>query len=198
MKMKHTHVGGIPFALLNWQDLTTLTEKLAAEILSSGQEFDRIIAVANGGLTMVRHLADRLNLKTISVLQISSYQGVAEHDPEPIIQQPMPLDVQGEKLLIFEDIVDTGSTLLVMDQYLETIGVSEYWIATQVEKSKTVRNADYVGARMDEWLIFPYEIRETIVDLMKKWRAEQIPDSEIRERLLTIGFASEDIDLYLD
>jgi hypoxanthine phosphoribosyltransferase len=196
--MKQSQIDDIAFTLLDWQDLTRLTENLADQIMADGRKFDRIVAVANGGLTMVRHLSDRLNLKTISAMQISSYQGVAEHDPEPIILQPLPSDVQGESVLIFEDIVDTGSTLLVMDKYLETIGVHDYVIATQVEKSHTVRKAEYVGLRNSDWVIFPYESRETILDLQAKWHASGVSGGEIRERLFTIGFSSTDIDQYLD
>ncbi len=194
--MKQSQIDDIAFTLFDWPDLTQLTESLAQQILQSGQQFDRIVPLANGGLTMVRHLADRLNLKTISLLQISSYQGVAEHDPEPIILQPLPTDIQGENVLIFEDIVDTGSTLLVMDKYLETIGVDRYIVATQVEKSHTVRQAEYVGTRNDDWIIFPYEVRETILDLQAKWRKSQVQDSEIRERLVEIGFSNQDIVQY--
>lgn len=196
--MKQSNVGDIPFALFNWSDMTELTEDLAKAINGQAKDYDRIVALANGGLTMVRHLADRLNQKTISLLQISSYQGVAEHDPEPIIQQPLPMDVQGEKLLIFEDIVDTGATLVVMDKYLDAIGVENYQVATLVEKSQTVRRAEFVGARNDSWIIFPYEIRETILDLNKKWQSVGLGNQDIRDRLTEIGFNSADLDLYLN
>ena len=195
--MKQSQIDDIAFTLLDWQDLTQLTESLAKQIFLSGESFDRIVPLANGGLTMVRHLADRLNLKTISLLQISSYQGVAEHDPEPIILQPLPTDIAGEKVLIFEDIVDTGSTLLVMKKYLETIGVSEYKVATQVEKSHTVAHADFIGTQNDDWIIFPYEVRETILDLQAKWESSGTLGSEIRERLKEIGFQDGDIEQYL-
>lgn len=196
--MKHSVIDDIPFVLLDWSDLTHITDDLAQQIQARAAEYDRLIAVANGGLTMVRYLGDRLNLKVISLLQISSYQGVAEHDPEPIIQQPLSSDVQGERLLIFEDIVDSGATLEVLKKYLETIGVDHYEIATQVEKSHASEHADYVGLHQDGWIIFPYEVRETIVDLKEKWQTAGVSESEIRERFMTIGFLPRDIDSYLD
>jgi len=196
--MKQSIVDDIAFTLLDWPDLTQITEDLAAQINGQAQEFDRIVALANGGLSMVRHLADRLNFKTISLLQISSYQGVAEQDPEPVILQPLPMDVQGENILLFEDIVDTGATLEVADKYLETIGVSSYKVATQVEKSHTTYHADFVGVRNDDWIIFPYETRETILDLQSKWQSSGVTREEIFQRLTTIGFSQTDIDQYLD
>jgi len=196
--MKQSVVDDIAFSLLDWSDLTQITEDLAQQINGQAQQYDRIVALANGGLTMVRHLADRLNLKTISLLQISSYQGVAEHDPEPVILQPLPMDVQGEKILLFEDIVDTGATLEVMDKYLDTIGVESYQVATQIEKSHTIRRAEYVGAYNDDWIIFPYETRETILDLKAKWLQASNTLAEVKEKLLTIGFSVADVDFYLD
>lgn len=195
--MKESVVADIPFVLLNWEDLTKLTKNLAKQVKSCDRQYDRIVALANGGLTMVRLLADELELLDISLLQISSYSGVAEHDPEPIILQGLPEQVAGQRLLIFEDIVDTGATLQVLDKYLDTLGVHEFDVATLVEKSHTVRQAEFVAERINSWIIFPYETRETIEDLQSKWQAAGKDLSEIRGNLLQIGFTKEQIDQFI-
>lgn len=194
--MKKSIVDDIPFALLDWNDLSNLTTKLAQQIEKDGRQYDRIIALANGGLTMVRDLADQLQQKNISLLQISSYSGVAEHDPEPVILQPLPMDVQAEKLLIFEDIVDTGSTLEVLDKYLDTLGVRNYQVATLIEKSATSRQAEFVGEHIDRWIIFPYETKETILDLVSKWQ-DKFDQPQIVEHLRVIGFTVTEIERVL-
>lgn len=194
--MKQSVVADIPFALLDWDDLTNLTKHLASQVKSCNRSYDRLVALANGGLTMVRLLADELQLTDISLLQISSYSGVAEHDPEPIILQGLPEVVSGERLLIFEDIVDTGATLQVLDQYLDAIGVNEFDVATLVEKNHTVRPAEFVADRINRWIIFPYETRETIEDLVKKWQQSSLSAEQISANLLQIGFSKQQIEQF--
>ncbi len=194
--MKRSNVAGINFALLTWDDLTSLTSKLADEIQKDEVliQYDRIVALANGGLTMVRYLADHLNIKTINLLQISAYDSVAQQMPEPVLLQPLAINVSGEKILVFEDIVDSGATLKVVDNYFAALGVKEYKVAAQIQKNKAVRSADYVGEQIDDWIIFPYETFETIRDLNNQWLAKNLPESEIRENLSVIGFNESEIN----
>src|SRR3989344_4104114 len=101
--MKVSEVQSIPFALLDWNDLDTLVRELAAAVLGSGIKYDRIVPLANGGLTMVRLFADQIGLKIISPMQVAFYQGVNVSHTRPEIVQPLSVSIKGERLLIFED-----------------------------------------------------------------------------------------------
>jgi hypoxanthine phosphoribosyltransferase len=194
--MKVSNVQGIPFRLLNWDDLASLTNSLVEQINGQAQELDRLVALANGGLTMVRHLADMLEMDRISLLQIKSYTGINENVSQPRIEQPLHINVENEHLLVFEDIVDTGNTLRSIQQYLSEKQAASYTVATLVQKSHATMKADFVGAEWDEWIIFPYETRETIQALKGKWSAEQVSVSSIRENLQEIGFTNDQIDRF--
>ncbi len=194
--MKVSTVQGIPFRLLNWEDLAVLTNALADQINGKAQHLDRFVALANGGLTMVRHLADILEMDRISLLQVKSYTGINENVTQPRIEQPLHVEVQNEHLLVFEDIVDTGNTLRTIHEYLQEKGAASALVATLVQKSHSSVQADFVGARWDEWIIFPYETRETIQALQQKWSTAGVADQEIRAALLEIGFSVQQIDRF--
>lgn len=81
--MRHTTVDGTVFTLLGWDDLARLTEDLASHVAERELEFDRIIAVANGGLTMARHFGDLLGLRKISLLQTAYYAEIGETSRAP-------------------------------------------------------------------------------------------------------------------
>jgi len=194
--MKVSTVQNIPFRLLNWEDLAELTNILADQINGQARQLDRLVALANGGLTMVRHLADILEMDRISLLQIKSYTSINENVSTPSIVQPLHIDVENENLLIFEDIVDTGNTLKAIQEYIVEKKASSYVVATLIQKSHTTKKAEFVAAEWDEWVIFPYETRETIQALKQKWQANGVVESNIRQGLHEIGFTNDQIDRF--
>jgi hypoxanthine phosphoribosyltransferase len=183
MSMIDLTFDGVPFTKFSWDDIAKMTTDLAQQVLASGEEFDRLIALANGGLTMVRHCGDLLNIHTISSMQVKYYVGVNETAYEPLLVQPLPISVQGERVLVFEDVVDTGATLGFVNDYLEKAGAASVAIAAQVVKSHTKVQPRWFAAKHDSWVIFPYETRETIDILTKKWAAQGVPENEIAGRL---------------
>lgn len=194
--MKVSAVQNIPFRLLNWEDLAELTNILADQINGQARQLDRLVALANGGLTMVRHLADILEMDRISLLQIKSYTSINENVSTPSIVQPLHIDVENENLLIFEDIVDTGNTLKAIQDYIVEKKASSYVVATLIQKSHATKKAEFVAAEWDEWIIFPYETRETIQALKQKWLQGGVGESEVRTGLQEIGFTNEQIDRF--
>jgi len=194
--MKVSTVQNIPFRLLNWEDLAELTNTLADQINGRARQLDRLVALANGGLTMVRHLADILEMDRISFMQIKSYTSINENVSTPSIVQPLHIDVENENLLIFEDIVDTGSTLKAIEEYIVEKKAASYVVATLIQKSHTTKKADFVAAEWDEWIIFPYETRETIQALKQKWLSSGVDEADIRQGLQEIGFTNDQIDRF--
>lgn len=193
--MKQTTQFGIPFSFWSWEDLERTTIDLADQIEATGKQYDRIVALANGGLTMVRLLGDRLGTNKISSVQLSFYQGINDTKKEPQIIQPLIAKVASQKILIFEDIVDTGATLEFALSYLRDHGVASVETASLVIKPHSTVQPQFIGVTEKSWVIFPYEVRETLEELWGKWHEEQ-GQSATKEALLAIGFSPEDIQQF--
>lgn len=194
--MKRVTVQNIPFSLWSWEDLEQNTIDLSDQILTQGKQYDRIVALANGGLTMVRCLGDRLGTTKISSVQLSFYQGINDVKREPQIIQPLTTDVSGQEVLIFEDIVDTGATLEFAIEYLRDHGVRSVETASLVYKPHSTIRPEYFGQEERSWVIFPYETQETIQELSGKWKQQGLSVEQVRQELAVIGFPSRDIALY--
>lgn len=196
--MRHTQIDGIHFTHLDWSDMDQLTRHLAEEVIMSERKFDRIIAVANGGLTMARHLGDQIGLKKISVLQTAFYAGIGETHPKPQILQPLAVDVHNEHLLVFEDIVDTGATIqFITPHLLQDHKAASVSVASLVSKSWAAVQPDFVAEQLDTWVIYPYETRETIRSLSEKWSSKGVDEDALWLRFQEIGFADTDIGRFL-
>ncbi len=88
---------------------------------NSGYEPDVIIALARGGWFSCRVLCDFLGLDDLSSLKIEHYIGAAAiYSGEPYIRYPLSDEVvEGKRVLIVDDIVDTGKSMLSAKAYVE-------------------------------------------------------------------------------
>lgn len=182
----------IEFYYCSWKELGDLTEKLSFKILDKGLEFDRIVALATGGLTTSRSLKDYLKVKKLSVMQVEFYKGIDERAEFPIITQSVPVSVEGEKILVFDDINDTGKTLKTAVAYLKLRGAKAIYTATIFQKPHTTFPSNFYVKEIKAWVIFPDEVRETIELLTKRWKGK-LSKSEIVNRLKKIGFKEDQI-----
>ena len=107
--------------LTNWDYIYNLCRNISNEIKNSGYEPDVIIALARGGWFAGRVLCDFLGLDDLSSLKIEHYVGAAAIDSgEPYIKYPLSDGViKGKKVLIVDDIVDTGKSMLSAKAYVE-------------------------------------------------------------------------------
>ena len=186
----------ITYHYYSWQELGNLTEKLAYQIIQQNLPIDRLVALATGGLTMSRALRDYLGLKKLASIQIEFYADIATRQSAPIITQSLPLNIDGENILIFDDINDTGRTLQAAKQYLSLRGAKQIYTATLFQKPHTTHPSDFFQQETTSWVIFPDEVKETITLLTQRWQPN-LSLEEIKDRLLQIGFTLEQIDMFL-
>lgn len=180
---------GISYRFVDWGEMGELVYVLAGKMIPKEKKFDRIIALATGGLTMSRALKDLLQIPKHSSMQVSFYTGIGETAKMPVISQSVPTDITNERVLIFDDINDTGGSLRSAKRYCEMRGAKEIVMATLFGKPHTTFPSDYYGREVSEWLILPDEIRETGTLLMTKWRKQGMGEKQIQSRLRKIGFS---------
>jgi len=179
-----------------WAQLGEDIFKLAQDISQSGKKFDRLIALAKGGLTFSRSLVDFLDIPDVSSLQIEFYTGIGETAKTPVITQSLPVTVKNERILLFDDIVDSGETLKLAVQYLKYHGASEITTSALVGKPWTTFKADFTAKSTEAWIIFPNETRETIQILTGIWSKKGDGRSTITKQLLAVGFSEPEVALF--
>src|SRR5258706_14893761 len=92
------------FELYDWEDFGRHVFDLGRHIVESGETFDRIIALAKGGTSIVRPIADLCGVKEISSIQIELYTGIGTTTRTPVITQSLPVKIKDERILIIDDI----------------------------------------------------------------------------------------------
>ena len=86
---------------------------LAQEIADSGFQPDIILAIARGGLFVAGALGYALSVKNLHVMNVEFYNGVGTTLDMPVMLPPVPsaVDFSAKKVLIADDVADTGKTL---------------------------------------------------------------------------------------
>lgn len=104
--------------ILTWEGFGVASRELAQQIVNSGFKPDIIIAVARGGLLPAGALSYAMGVKLSDAINVEFYTDVEETLPDPVLLEPL-LDVdsiRNKKLLVVDDVADSGRTLaLVLD-----------------------------------------------------------------------------------
>jgi len=144
--------------LVSWDDIVKWSRELAKKVKESGYKPDVIVAVARGGFVPARLLCDFLSVENLLSLQSQHWTEAAKAAEKAIIKFPYKVDLTGKKVLLVDDIVDTGESLALAKKYiLENWRPKELRIATlQWIKPVAKIKPDYYLIEVTEWIWFQY------------------------------------------
>lgn len=143
--------------VLTWEQFGQAGRELAQAVADDGYRPDLILTVARGGLLPAGALGYALDVKNLVVVNVEFYTGVDERLEVPRILPPAPdfVDLHDARILIADDVADTGHTLRSVQAFCEG-KVGEVRTAVLYEKSHSVVRCDYVWKRTDLWINFPW------------------------------------------
>jgi uncharacterized protein len=142
---------------MSWDELGTGSKTLAEQVVADGFRPDFILGISRGGLLVAGALAYALGVKNTFTMSVEFYTGVDERLDLPMILPPVPhlVDLHEARVLIADDVADTGQTLVLVKEFLEG-KVDEVKIAVLYEKPRSVVQCEYVWERTDRWIVFPW------------------------------------------
>ncbi|WP_164252009.1 phosphoribosyltransferase [Streptomyces sp. S4.7] len=142
---------------LTYERFGVAVRELAQAVADDGYEPDVVLSIARGGVFVAGGLAYALGCKNIHLVNVEFYTGVGTTLAMPVMLAPVPnvVDFSNKKILISDDVADTGRTLkLVYDFCLDH--VAEVRSAVIYEKTHSLVKCEYVWQRTDEWINFPW------------------------------------------
>lgn len=103
-----------------------------------------ILCTLNGAVMFCAELMKRINFPCeFATIKVSSYVGTQSTGVVEV-KQPMMCEVNGRRVIIVEDIVDTGFTMQLMKRFLADKGASETRICTLFFKPESFRFKDTI------------------------------------------------------
>ncbi len=153
------------FLPVTWDDIHVMSLKIARRIIEDNYKPDAIVGVLRGGFIVARIVADVLDVEDLGAVEVKFYKGIAEHAERPIITQPLTLDVRDKKVLIVDDVVDSGRTLEVVTEQVRLRGASIVKSAALFTKPKSIIHPDFYITMTTNWVIFPWELGEFLKEV---------------------------------
>ena len=157
---------------LSWNDIEEAASLVARKIVESGFKPDVIVGVLRGGVVPARLIADELGVEEMGMLEIKLYTGINLRKPKPYVKQPLIIDVNDKRVLIVDDVSDTGLTLSLALDFVRAYMPSTVKTATLYIKPWTRLIPDYYARSVEGWIVFPWEKRETERELARAATAE--------------------------
>ena len=148
---------------MTWDDLGVAARTLAEQVADGGYEPDIILGIARGGLLVAGALSYALGVKNTYTMNVEFYTGVDERLDAPMILPPVPdlVDLGEARLLIADDVADTGRTLALVQEFCAG-KVAEVRCAVLYEKSPSIVKCEYLWRRTDRWIVFPWSAQPPV------------------------------------
>lgn len=176
------------YLTLSWKKYHQYVFKLSQKIIKDGNYFDLIITVARGGLTLSHLLSDFMNLP-VATFTVSSYKDLNQVSIPKIVFK-LGDKLNNKKILLVDDISDTGKTFIRGIQYVKSLGAENIKTASLIIKFGTEFTPDYYSKSVSKktWVIFPTEMKETIIALKEKLSKKELKKLKLPKKFIEYYF----------
>jgi len=187
----------LKFEVPTWDQIYFMLLDLADRIRKDRFEPDIIVGVSRGGWPPARVLSDLLGNPNLANVRAEFYLGVAETKVEPSLTQPVSVEVAGKGVLIVDEVADTGHSLKLVKEHIVEEGANEVKIATIYYKPWSIVRPDYYSKETSDWIVFPWEVKETVRKIIKKCEEQGKSAEEETAKLSKAGIPPELVKRFL-
>ncbi len=176
----------LPCKLVSWSEVYRLSRRVAMDIIGSRFRPDIIVAIARGGFVPARILADFLQVSDLTSLRIVHYGAGAVQVKRTHIRFPLPIDVSGLRVLLVDDLTDSGETLqAAMEHLLAEYLPAAVQTAVLYYKHKSTFTPDFFAHRSLRWrwIIYPWAVMEDVSAFIQRMEGFPLPVEETAARL---------------
>lgn len=182
----HRLVSVNQYEVPGWNQVYDMLLSLAEQIRLSGYRPDVVVGVIRGGLVPARVLTDLLEVPLLGTLQVEFYVGLGETSAAPVLRQGLALSVVGRRVLLVDDIADSGRSLELAKSYLLSQGAAELRVAVLYYKPGSVVKPEFYAQETRSWVVFPWETQETLREILQHKEAD---DAKLEiAKLIEAGF----------
>ncbi|GAB6936688.1 phosphoribosyltransferase [Isoptericola variabilis] len=143
--------------VLTWTLLPVAIRELAQQVVDSGFLPDVVIAVARGGLVPGGAMAYALGTKGVGTMNVEFYTDIGKTLDDPRVLPPLmdTSELPGSKVLVVDDVADSGRTLALVMDMLAKQGADARSVVLYT-KPRTIIRPDYSWRDTDLWITFPW------------------------------------------
>jgi len=143
--------------ILFWEDVYELSKNTSMKIIESGFKPDIVIGLARGGWFTARIICDYLNIDDLVSMKVEHWGTTAKISlPEARLKYPFEVDLKGKKVLLVDDITDTGESLILAKNVASKLNPAEIRTAVMQYMTSSKIKPDYYAEVINEWIWMVY------------------------------------------
>ena len=152
--------------LAQWTDVGHWVDQLAASIRAANRLPDTLVALTRGGWAPARLLADHFGIKRLLALRTQHWGITATPDGHAELTEGLSRGLQGESVLVVDDITDTGESLALAVDHVHGLGPARLESATCLHITHSKFTPTYYAETIDRdhwvWVVFPWTYWEDL------------------------------------
>ncbi len=172
-----------------WTDVDRWADRLAETVRAADAVPETIVALARGGWVPGRLLCDRLGVHRLLSLRAQHWGVTATRDGNAQLTEGLSGAVRGEKVLVVDDITDTGDSLRLAHEHVQAQGPTRLETAAflHIGHSKYVPTyfAEEIPRDQWVWVVFPWNYWEDLAALATRAAVLGRGVATVRETLRT-------------
>lgn len=157
------------YEIMSWEGFHRLARELALRIRDSGYRPDMVVAIARGGVVPARVLCDYLDVMEMNYVRIEHYRA-RKMAPQARVKYPLNASVDNLRILVVDDICDTGDSFIAAIEHLREKG-APLEVRTCAMQYKTVSKfvPEYYVEEITEWrwVTYPWAVVEDLGELIE-------------------------------
>jgi hypoxanthine phosphoribosyltransferase len=141
---------------VSFEEMASLCKDLAEQVKKDKFKPDVIIGVSRGGWIPARLISEHLGVEILASISVKSYDG-CKKQCQPYLFEELGLKIKGLEVLVVDEVVDSGESLEVAKEYLDSLSPSKVKFAALHCKPWAKFKPDYFAKQTEDWIVYPWE-----------------------------------------
>lgn len=175
--------------LATWEEAGRWADRLSQAIRAADRVPQTIVGLTRGGWVPSRLLADRLGVKRLLALRAQHWGVTATPSGRAELTETLAGSVEGENVLVADDITDTGESLELATRHVADRGPARLESATFLHITHSKFTPTYFAEEIPRdawvWVVFPWNFWEDLQTLGGRAFDETGSPTGARELLAT-------------
>ena len=143
---------------ITWTDVGRMVSTLLGQL---PRDFDNILVITRGGMVPACLISERTGVRNILCAAVVFYEGSEQKYAKPMfVQFPDEHQVKRRRVLVIDDVWDSGSTIVAVRDRLRAAGASVevcvlHWKPTHSRFPGD--KPDYYAEQTDGWIVYPWD-----------------------------------------
>jgi len=173
--------------LPSWDELHEHIKGIANKIKGDDYRPDMVIALSRGGFVPARVICDSMIIKDLVSIKVDHWGVTAAKDGKAHLRYPIDIDLTGKKVLIVDDITDSGESMILAKDFVKKLNPEEVRTAAIFHFRHSKFIPDYYSKELIDWVwvMWPWNYIEDMCNITPKVLEESKGCSikEIQENL---------------